>query len=146
MMSAALRHPIIPSPFSEVFVVLSQAPARISFNLSFTIRCLSAGAGFLFARERCEGGTWPLGEVMVKSYPQAAYGIGGISVHLKEGTGRKKKSSGRNPGSPLTARFNSISTREPFPMMPAVFKRVQITGAVSSPIRSCIARLDTCTQ
>ena len=70
----------------------------------------------------------------------------GASVHLREGAGRKKESSGRSPGSPLTARFNSMSTQEPFPIMPAVFKRVQMTGAVSSLIRSCMARLDTRTQ
>ena len=137
------RRSIISSPVSELKLYGSLFPFLMSFGLSFEIKCFAAGAGFFGARDLFEGGTCPLGDVMVKSKPTQVYGMGGTVVRLREGTGRNQESKGRKFGSSLMMCFGSTSTREPLPIMPAVSSIVRKVGAVSSLIRSCIIFFET---
>ena len=72
--------------------------------------------------------------------------MGGIVVRLRKGIGWKYESKGRSPGSSQTAFLNSRSKRDPFPIIPADFKIVHKTGAVSFQTWSCMAFLETITR
>ena len=67
----------------------------MSLSRSLSVKCFMAGAGLLLeAALDWEGGTYPLGDVMVKSKPMRVNGLEleGKSGHLRKGTGQKAES------------------------------------------------------
>ena len=77
---------MISSPVREDRLWGSPFPSRMSLCRSLSVKYFTAGAGLLLeAAFDWEGGTCPLGDVMVKSKPMRVYGLEGKSGRLREG-------------------------------------------------------------